>query len=283
MQIHGVAMVRNEADLIEAFVRHNAEMLDALHLVDHRSDDGTREILEDLLMQGLPITLERYEDPAQRQPEIITRLARGAFAAGADCVIPLDADEFLKIPRRSEFERAIRSFGNEYCGAVQWQTYVPDPMPAYAHALSAARKRRAREAHGLRKIVLTRVFARTRHAVVGPGNHTVLMDGPAQNLATHPAKVASLPAHLVALAHFPVRSADQLVRKINVGWQAHLAAGRDNPDLAYHWRELYEEFASRGAPSDVRLREIAVNYGLPMARWEAVENVELIEDPLPQP
>jgi hypothetical protein len=33
----------------------------------------------------------------------------------------------------------------------------------------------------------------------------------------------------------------------------------------------------------VRLREIAVNYGLPMARWEAVENVELIEDPLPQP
>jgi hypothetical protein len=281
MQIHGVAMVRNEADLIEAFVRHNAGVVDALHVVDHRSEDGTREILEDLMMQGLPLTLERYDGAAQRQPEIVTRLARGAFAAGADCVVPLDADEFLKIPRRSEFERAIRSFGNEYCAVMQWQTYVPDAMPAYAHPLAAARKRRATEAHGLRKVVLTRAFARTPQAVVGAGNHTVLMEGPGQDLATNPARLALLPAHLGALAHFPVRSATQLVRKINVGWQAHVAAGRDDAALAYHWRELYEDFAQRGAPDDARLREIAVNYGVPMAHWEAVESVELVEDPLP--
>jgi hypothetical protein len=276
-------MVRNEADVIEAFVRHNTAVVDAVHVVDHRSDDGTREILEDLLMQGVPLTLERYDQPAQRQPEILTRLARGAFAAGADCVIPLDADEFLKIPRRSEFERAIRSFGNEYCAAMQWQTYVPDPMPAHAHPLAAARKRRSTEAHGLRKVILTRAFGRTPQAVIGPGSHTVLMEGPGQDLTANPARLALLPAHLAALAHFPVRSASQLVRKINVGWQAHLAAARDNPTLAYHWRELYEDFAQRGTPDDVRLREIAVNYGLPMASWEAVDNVELIEDPLPRP
>lgn len=281
MQLHGVAMVRNEADLVEAFVRHNLAILDALHVVDHRSDDGTREILEDLVTQAFPLTLERHDHPAQRQAEIITRLARGAFAAGADCVFPLDADELLKMPRRLEFERAIRSFGHRYCGAIEWQTYVPDPMPANAHPLAAARKRRAAEAHGLHKIVLTQAFARAPQAVVGPGNHTVLMEGPDQDLSVNPAKLARLPPELIALAHFPVRSASQLARKITVGWQAHLAAARDDPTLAYHWRELYEEFSARGAPDDARLREIALNYGLPMQRWQAAESIELVEDPLP--
>ena len=35
-------------------------------------------------LQGLPLTLERFDDPAQRQQEVLTRLARGAFAAGAE-------------------------------------------------------------------------------------------------------------------------------------------------------------------------------------------------------
>jgi hypothetical protein len=281
MQLHAVAMVRNEADLIEAFVRHNAALLDALHVVDHRSDDGTREILEDLLMQGLPLTLERYDEPAQRQSEILTRVARSAFAAGADCVFPLDADEFLKMPRRTEFERAVHSFGRQYCAAMEWQTYVPDAMPPNAPPLAAARKRRAAEAHGLHKVVLTEVFAQTPAAVIGPGNHTVLMQGPGQDLARHPAKLALLPASLVALAHFPVRSASQLVRKVTLGWKAHLAAGRGDASLAYHWRELHDEFAARGTPDEARLREIAVNYGLPMDRWQPADGVELVEDPLP--
>lgn len=281
MQLHAVAMVRNEADLIEAFVRHHAALLDALHVVDHRSDDGTREILEDLLVQGLPLTLERYDEPAQRQPEVLTRLARGAFAAGADCVFPLDADEFVKMPLRAELERALHTFGHQYCAAIEWQTYVPEPMQPDAPALAAARKRRVTEAHGLHKVVLTEAFARAPHAVIGPGNHTVLMEGPGQDLSRNPARLALLPARLIALAHLPVRSASQLVRKVTLGWQAHLAAARNDGMLAYHWRELYEEFATRGTPDAARLREIAVNYGLPMDRWEAPDAVDLVEDPLP--
>ena len=45
-----VSMVRNEADVIESFVRHNLQVADALYIIDHASTDGTGEILQQLTM-----------------------------------------------------------------------------------------------------------------------------------------------------------------------------------------------------------------------------------------
>ena len=66
MRIVGVAMVRNEADIVEAFVRHNLTQVDALTVVDHGSTDGTSEILAALVAEGLPLALERDASLAQR-------------------------------------------------------------------------------------------------------------------------------------------------------------------------------------------------------------------------
>jgi hypothetical protein len=275
MKLAAVSMVRNEADLVEAFVRHNLGVVDRLYVIDHRSDDGTRDIL-----RRLPLEVETDDDPAQRQSENLTRLARRAFAEGADAVFPLDADEFLKIPDRGAFERTLAGLPPDLCAALEWQTYVPEPQPGASHPLAAARRRRAAEAHGLHKVVLTRAFANAPAAVIGPGNHTVLMEGADQDVTRTRVRLARLPASLAALAHFPVRSVEQLVRKISLGWEAHRAAARDNPALAFHWRELHEAFAAHGPPSPERLREIAVNYSLPMARWQPAASVPLVEDPL---
>jgi hypothetical protein len=196
-------------------------------------------------------------------------------------VVPLDADEFLKVRDRAAFERTLSSLPSDLCAALEWQTYVPEEHADAAHPLAAARRRRAAEAHGLYKVVLTRAFARTPAAVVGPGNHTVLMMGAQQDVTRTQVRLARLPAATAALAHFPVRSIAQLVRKIEVGWAAHCAAARSDPTLAFHWRELHEEIAMRGPPTPQRLRTIAVNYGLPMARWQPAAAVPMVEDPLP--
>jgi len=37
--------VRNEADIVEAFVRHNLVLLDGIAIVDHASVDATPDIL----------------------------------------------------------------------------------------------------------------------------------------------------------------------------------------------------------------------------------------------
>ncbi len=61
MRLFGVAMVRNEADVIEAFVRHNLTMLDGLVVIDHGSLDGTAGILAKLKGEGLPLHVVRAE------------------------------------------------------------------------------------------------------------------------------------------------------------------------------------------------------------------------------
>ena len=41
-----VMMVKNEIDIIESSVRHAAKFADEILICDHRSTDGTLEILE---------------------------------------------------------------------------------------------------------------------------------------------------------------------------------------------------------------------------------------------
>jgi len=279
MRLVGVSMVRNEADIIEAFVRHNAAVLDALVVVDHGSVDGTREILFALGDEGLPLAIEQDHELAQRQPEILTRAARAAFAQGADVVFPLDADEFLKIPDRALLEQVLENLPAGLNGALHWQTYVPDDAQSPpGQSLSAARRRLAVERHGLHKLVLTRAFASDADTALGPGSHTIISRCGELHAPSH---LARLRADVVALAHLPVRSARQLELKVTIGWLAHRAASRSDIDLAFHWRELYDAFRRTGPPSPSELCAIAANYGVARARWLSVDDIPLIEDPLP--
>ena len=109
MRVTAISMVRNEADVIEAFVRHHAEIVDELVVVDHRSVDGTDEMLRALAEEGLPLRVRSEDSPVQRQNVVMTGLMREAAAdGGADWVLPLDADEFLVAPQGSVRDRAGR-------------------------------------------------------------------------------------------------------------------------------------------------------------------------------
>jgi len=280
MRLVGVAMVRNEADIVEAFVRHTLAVLDALIVVDHGSVDGTREILAALRDEGLALTLEADPSLAQRQPELMTRFARAAFGQGADFVFPLDADEFLKVRDRDVAEKVLATLPRGLNAALHWQTYIPDvERRSPGQPLRAARRRLALERHGLHKLVLTRAFADETDAALGPGGHTVVSRGDESRSAS--ARVARLRADVAALAHFPVRSGEQIERKVTIGWRAHQAARRSNVDLAFHWRELYEAFRRGGPPSSTDLLTIAANYGIARAQWLPLGEIALVEDPLP--
>jgi hypothetical protein len=267
-------MLRNEADIVESFVRHNLSLLDGLLVVDHGSSDGTSEILAALVAEGLPLDVERDVSVGYLQSEIMTRTVRNAFVGhGADFVFALDGDEFLRIARRDLLDGVLATLPHGLHAAMQWQTYVPefdsdDPTPA--SVLARAKRRLAEERHGLHKVI----------AVIAVGNHVVLPSA-GHSVAEQPVKHARIAAEVIALAHLPVRSARQLTNKIVIGWLAHCAARRSNADLAFHWRELYGELAAGQTPSVERLRAIAVNYGLPMAAWRPAEDIALVEDPLP--
>jgi len=61
MRLAAVTTVRNECDIIESFVRHNAAFLDCFYILDHRSTDATPVILRKLTDEGLPVLLSRED------------------------------------------------------------------------------------------------------------------------------------------------------------------------------------------------------------------------------
>src|SRR5262245_51477569 len=86
-------MVKDEADIIGFTVARMFGQVDEIIIADNGSTDGTRELLEQL-----PVQLVDDPDPAYYQSRKMTDLAARAAAAGAEWVIPFDADEVWYSP-----------------------------------------------------------------------------------------------------------------------------------------------------------------------------------------
>src|SRR5512143_3024766 len=85
MQIFGLMIVRNEADIVRVNVLHHLAVgVNRFLIVDNGSEDGTDQILHDLSLDGR-VSFTRYSGP-WRQAEITTQLALEAFRRGADWV-----------------------------------------------------------------------------------------------------------------------------------------------------------------------------------------------------
>ena len=279
MRLFGVAMVRNEADVIEAFVRHNLGVLDGLAIADHGSLDGTSEILAKLKAEGLPLRVVPAAEAAFFQSRHMTRLAREALAGeNADFVFALDADEFLKIRSRATLERALAAVPQGLHVLVRWLTYVPDDFESTDGAFGPGHlwRRLAVERHSMHKVIVSRALLQQPKAFISDGNHLVT-----EPAAARPPQHARLASDVVAYAHCPVRSREQLSSKVVIGYLADLAAQVPGREFAHHWGELYEAVRAGEKLSPERLREIACNYTLRWAKWRPVEEIELIEDPVP--
>jgi len=74
MKIVGISMIRNDADIVEPFVRHALRVLDHLFVIVHCPQDGSSEILSALHAEGLPMTLVFDGEPAFLQGERLTCL-----------------------------------------------------------------------------------------------------------------------------------------------------------------------------------------------------------------
>lgn len=273
-------IVRNEADIIEAFVRHNLTVVDRLAVIDHGSVDGTSEILAALVREGLSLSVVRDERIGFYQPEVLTPLAREILReGGADFVFVLDADEFLRTRSRNTLEETLSLVPEPMHALVPWVTYVPDFARASRGdpvALLRSAKRLPTERRLQHKVVVSRRFLETPDAFVAMGNHRVY---PSDAAPDEPCPHARLPAEAIAIAHVPIRSAEQLTSKVAIGWLAHLAAKRGNPALSFHWGEAYAMLADGKHFTIDGLNAMAANYSIPRGEWEASDPAAWIEEP----
>jgi len=268
-QYVGLVRVKNECDIIESFVRYHLHLLDHLVVMDNVSQDGTAGIVELLIAEGLPITLVRDETLEFRQSDVITYAARACFSAFAcDRLFLLDADEFVHVDSRSDLNRAFAGIRGDDHALIEWQTYVPTPQdrddPAMLRQIT---QRRRVQKIASRKLILAPSFIDQPGAYVAMGNHEVL-DGEGTSV--------NLPG--VALAHFPIRTVEQMQIKAALSWNAYLAMGYEVGDgLGHQWHHLSDAFLLDRDALTRRLGEIAYGYTDPPEPFTAAD---LIGDPL---
>ena len=113
-----LSRVKNECDIIEAFVRHHAGLVDRIIVVDNGSQDGTSEILAALVEEGLPLAVLADPTLEYRQAEIMTYLTRAGirgfvarntrygFFGFNDNFVDLDNGDVGVLPGRDQRETA---------------------------------------------------------------------------------------------------------------------------------------------------------------------------------
>ncbi len=252
-----LSIVRNEQDVIEPFVRHNARFFDAMIILDNRSQDRTRPILEATARELGNVFVTDLPDRGYNQSRTTTQalhFAQSAFFA--DFVAFLDADEFIAAPSREAFDQVIDQIPVGSYGVLNWQTYLPDPAGAadgQADCLAPMTFRRKTEDPVVSKALL-RLGGQVRpDLIVGQGNHSIV----SKEAGTLP----NLPLPDLPLMHFPVRSDAQMVVKGVLGWQAHLARDKPNIRENYQWKLIHDRFTAGFAsiaPAD--LADHAISY-----------------------
>ena len=236
MKLVAVSIVKNEADIIEAFVRHTHAWVD-FHLVfDHDSTDGTREILAALVREGLPLALFTDDVLGNVQHIRSNHLARLAFAShGADWVLPLDADEILCAASRDALEQALAASPTGQPVTLPLCNYAPTLAddPHEPNPVRRLRHRRASESPTV-KVFIPRGLGVDPGVVAGKGNHALYRDG-------QPLTAQRL-AH-AQLAHFSLRTPHQHGLRLLTAELQRLGRGRAHEGLDFHYRVGFQLLA----------------------------------------
>jgi glycosyl transferase family 2 len=257
MHLAAVSIVRSECDIIESFVRHNATFFDRLYILDHRSTDTTPDILRRLADDGLPLVLSREGYGIFYQGPTMTHLIKRAFDdLPWDFIIPLDSDEFLRVPDRAALEAALADLDPASIGLSEVVNYVPtasddaDELDVLRRIMHRA-KTRPDTGSRICKVVIPGAVIRQPGFSLNEGHHGVCIDGK---------PVAERRIEGLSLAHFPVRSIDQFILRTILCRLAWSSRSDYNPSWGWHYGTFFKQLKSQPAVSAADLTAAALLY-----------------------
>jgi predicted component of type VI protein secretion system len=239
MKIFGVTLVRSEADIIAVTLRYHLHLgLEAILVIDNASSDGTEKILDRLAQADARIRWSRHEGE-YKQAELLTGLARDAFRAGADWIVPFDADEFWYAPCRGFREVLVSSKAGALRAQVIHYIQAREQLEGNPEALLSITGRAPRPIgppdHGRvlveeRKIAYVEAMYSPKwinrasaDLQIGAGNHS------ATNLLGAPETTIEL-----VCLHAPIRSREKLALK--AAWSRRLESAGWAQEDGWHCR-----------------------------------------------
>jgi hypothetical protein len=234
-KVYCVGMIKNEADIIESYVRYHLNIFDGMVLLDNGSTDRTLEILNQLQSEGLPLYLKHDNTLEFVQGEKTTELINSTFEQfDPDFIFPLDVDEFLVAPNYSGNPRKL--VDKLSTGKIYYLERDYTYFPIYINENQLFIPKRLTFASPIKdywpKVVVSKKIWKTYSPSISGGNHDLIFDKRNVKMEISPN---------LKLRHYPYRSLEHLKSKITVGWMNTLASYNYNEGHNYHWHALFEE------------------------------------------
>lgn len=248
MRVNAIINTGNDADIIEQNIDHHVQRLDSILVLDNASVDGTKDILKALAAK-YPSKLRVIDVEYQicRQMHIVNAYKEHQRYQ-CDFLFVLDADEFLHCDSFDE----LLTIPTNKVGYARWKTYIPSALD-HKHFISEMIYRRATEPDGCHKVVLP--TQTTGDFVLG--NHY---------LHQGQLRADAITLDSIFLAHYPVRTIEQIARKIGAMTTAFVGA-----DMSQSWHTRNAEI-----PKTLQeLQRFAMQYCDP---YKATQH--LVMDPL---
>jgi hypothetical protein len=231
VQVVGIMLVRDGADILEACLDHHlAQGVDHILVTDNRSVDATSEILHAYAETGRVTVRHEPRDDFDQGPWLSALARDAAMGHGADWVVPIDVDEFWWTDEGTVRDRLA---------AVEPETevlvlsrfdflYRPAPPEPFERRL---RWRYADSVNFLGMALGPKVCFRAHPAAaIDEGNHRVL----------HPVGGRVVADDRISILHFPMRSQAQFTAKVVNGGRARERNPRFGPDISIVWRHGLE-------------------------------------------
>ncbi|KON88341.1 hypothetical protein AF332_17050 [Sporosarcina globispora] len=253
-RIFSVSMVKNEADIIESFVRYHQHIFDGMVFLDNMSSDRTPIILESLKEEGLPIyisyDIDHEFDQSKKTTQLLHRTA-GQFKP--DIILPLDADEFLVSAKKNVNPRDIlNKIDLQQLHHIKWRTYVLNKKENKDRLFIPERITYARgdEHDRHHKVIVPSYILNNFTGTLSSGNHKFIIEQRKKRVKIN--KMSEL-----KLAHFPIRSLEQFKSKLLVAWINRLARNEGNELYLKRFVQAIKEGKSE---SEEDLYKLAINY-----------------------
>ena len=233
-----VSMAKNEADIIESFVRYYMTFADGMIIVDHNSDDDTGKILAELQKEYPSLIVDQLNTIEHIQSEVMTNLVKiAAHELGAELILPLDIDEFL-IPKKNTDCRAILDKIVDDVVALEWVDHeLVNPEHDRDKFLLSRLCNKSVTMRTMTKVFLKGSFVRNNEIRLTQGNHGI-------RVKSADGTEALVPAHRhskLVLAHFPFRSQGQYVSKNAIGWLTNATRYSATTVVAPHWKSAFDK------------------------------------------
>jgi len=238
-----ISRLKNSADIIETWVRANATVADKFVVVDNGSTDGTIGILKLLKAEGFDIEILEGDPTELLTYQMNHLLEYVKYKYDPDWILPLDDDEIIASDTVQDIREHLSSLPafREY--RIRWRVYtlrgnenIMEPCAAKRLGYCFINNQK-----DFPVVIISRDVARSGIRL-SAGNHA-LINYDYQRKQEYISNLPIVYLDELYIAHYPLRSKEQVISKFLTGWSNYLVHPLDDKmkENSY-WRKIYEDF-----------------------------------------